>query len=160
MMYPGDEGSPENHKRGICSDGVVSRLRGSVPWPQPKGIFSTRAVKSKTEACFHPVPFLRAVQLLFHKIVVEAQTFNDLDLEYQALASLLQDRVFEGDLANGRVSFRLLDDVIIENKQAYSTYIERKSVVVTKNNVETQSEQEFLRIDCLQNFLAAGPGVV
>ena len=43
IMYPGKTNSPENHKRGYCSDGVQQKEKSGdfLPrWPQPPGIFT------------------------------------------------------------------------------------------------------------------------
>ncbi|KAJ6484175.1 hypothetical protein C8R45DRAFT_931628 [Mycena sanguinolenta] len=84
VMYPGKTGSPENHKKGYCSDGFKQKTSAeeSTLWPQPAGIFSTGSE-------FHPVSFLAAVRNLYDKVVL--QTGSNLSVEEEAFSVMLQE---------------------------------------------------------------------
>ncbi|KAJ7841190.1 hypothetical protein B0H14DRAFT_2218996, partial [Mycena olivaceomarginata] len=85
VMYPGGKGgSPENHKKGHCSDGFKQKApaEDSAPWPQPAGLFTTGSE-------FHPLPFLAAVRDLYEKVVIAADPGN-LGLEDEAFSIMLQ----------------------------------------------------------------------
>ena len=88
-MYPGPSGSPENHRRGVCSDGVFLTLKfGEEPpeWPQPAGIFV-----SGTH--FHPIEFLKALTVIYEKFVIEKAPVSDIPAEYNTFVKMLQQRV-------------------------------------------------------------------
>jgi hypothetical protein len=100
-MYPGGKGgSPENHKKGHCSDGFKQKApaEDSAPWPQPAGLFTTGSE-------FHPLPFLAAVRDLYEKVVIAADAGN-LGLEDEAFSIMLQQpgRIIT---VNGAVLFKL-----------------------------------------------------
>lgn len=100
-MYPGGKGgSPENHKKGHCSDGFKQKApaEDSAPWPQPAGLFATGSE-------FHPLPFLAAVRDLYEKVVIAADAGN-LGLEDEAFSIMLQQpgRIIT---VNGAVLFKL-----------------------------------------------------
>jgi hypothetical protein len=66
IMYPGPTGSPENHKKGFCSDGALQVINLETPpdWPQPPGIFE----KGKN---FNPMTFLTMIHDVYEKLVIE-----------------------------------------------------------------------------------------
>lgn len=97
-MYGYPAKSPKNHKLGHCADGapVKSNLEpitepiiiggletpmDAIPWPQPDGVFTT----SSKQTIFHPILFLQNISLMFQRLVEEANTFESLDLELQAV---------------------------------------------------------------------------
>jgi len=87
-MYPGLSGSPENHRRGVCSDGVFSTSKsGEDPpeWPQPAGIFI-----SGTH--FLPIEFLKTLVVIYNKFVIEKAPATDITAEDEAFARMLTRR--------------------------------------------------------------------
>lgn len=118
-MYPKPSGSPENHKRGYCSDGVKQTLPSleltaqnqdppqpnrppthHLPrWPQPHGIFTNGEE-------FNVVVFLAKVQELYQRVVVEKDSGEFL-MEHEAFAALLATRTVVQE--DGGVIFKLFD---------------------------------------------------
>lgn len=99
-MWPGPKGSPLNHKRAFCSDGV--RMKSQVnqktpdgrtvtitedlpPWPQPAGIFEDGTT-------FHPTVFLRAVTRLYDQMITRNSMGGEYAMEYLAFAEMLHKR--------------------------------------------------------------------
>ncbi|KAI0640825.1 hypothetical protein C8Q79DRAFT_878027, partial [Trametes meyenii] len=101
IKYPGPEGSELNHKKLHCADGarqaskMITKMIGaqqvqvteSPPmYPQPAGVF-TRGTH------FHVRRFIRAIQDLYERIVVQGAANGSFAMEDLALASLLQERL-------------------------------------------------------------------
>ncbi|KAJ7094960.1 hypothetical protein C8R44DRAFT_577859, partial [Mycena epipterygia] len=83
VMYPGKTGSPENHKKGYCSDGFKQKATTGddlPPWPQPAGIFTGGSE-------FHPLLFLAAVRDVYEKVVMEEN--KDVEMEHEAFLLML-----------------------------------------------------------------------
>jgi hypothetical protein len=113
-MYPGPTGSPENHKKGICSDGASPSLK-VAEWPQPHGIFTNGTH-------FHPIPFLKVLHEIYDALIIR-ETRDAIPMEHEAFVRLLASRTVVLD--NGAVLFHLfelkidastLDDLIIDHK--------------------------------------------
>ncbi|KAK6971771.1 hypothetical protein R3P38DRAFT_3297859 [Favolaschia claudopus] len=102
VMYPGSSGSPENHKKGYCSDGFKQNTKNSgdnlAPWPQPAGIFTSGSE-------FHPFPFLLAIRTLYEKVIVE-KNHESLTVEDEAF-SLMINQPGRMVAVNGAVLFKL-----------------------------------------------------
>ncbi|KAL6303301.1 hypothetical protein BKA93DRAFT_705858, partial [Sparassis latifolia] len=79
IMWPGLEGSPENHRRSYCADGArqkpkkVQRVvdgktvmvtEQSPEFPQPPGVFMDGTH-------FHPGVFLKMVECMYEQLVVQ-----------------------------------------------------------------------------------------
>ncbi|KAJ7467666.1 hypothetical protein FB451DRAFT_1178035 [Mycena latifolia] len=100
IMYPGPKKSPENHKRGYCSDGFKQKVTDGefAPWPQPDGLFTTGSE-------FHPLPFLSAIREVYEKVVVE-KDYN-ISMEHEAFLGMLRKsgRIIKTD--SGAVLFKL-----------------------------------------------------
>jgi hypothetical protein len=102
-MYPGAPGSPSNHKKGYCSDGVKQVIKtDTVPdWPQPPGIF-------KLGTKFHPLKFLATIHEVYENVVIKKSSFGeDLPIEYTAFGTLLHSCTIT-TLA-GQCLFKLFD---------------------------------------------------
>ncbi|KAI0365885.1 hypothetical protein BV20DRAFT_953368, partial [Pilatotrama ljubarskyi] len=115
IMWPGPKGSPENHKRSYCSDGVrmnpqatqktpdgktVTITEDLPPWPQPSGIFENGTK-------FHPTSFLRTVAQLYSQMVMHLSTGGEYAMEYLAFAQMLHKRtivVADGEIVEGECS--------------------------------------------------------
>ncbi|KAI0696201.1 hypothetical protein C8T65DRAFT_583603, partial [Cerioporus squamosus] len=97
LMYPYKQGSPLNHRKAFCSDGVpqiahsvekvingqsVTIVDTPPPYPQPEGVFTlgTR---------FHGLTFLQEVQALYDRVVTEKAPLSMQDL---AFASMVHTR--------------------------------------------------------------------
>jgi hypothetical protein len=104
-MYPGPEGSPLNHRRGYCSDGVkqTSQQDDLPPWPQLQGIFSNGCT-------FHPVAFLNTIKDLVERAVMN-QPGNLTVMEGQAFAALSKSHLFTAD---GHMLFRLFKEFEVD----------------------------------------------
>ena len=96
IMYPGPTGSPENHKRGYCSDGVRSKPPDNTPpgylppWPQPHGVFSSDA----SGTTFNPIPFLATLRDIYEKAVLGGRRDDEVDaMEFGAFAEMLHSRI-------------------------------------------------------------------
>jgi len=66
-MDPVKTGSPENRKKGCCSDSFKQKAATGddlPPWPQPAGIFTGGSE-------FHPLLFSAAVRDVYEKVVME-----------------------------------------------------------------------------------------
>ncbi|KAJ7079416.1 hypothetical protein B0H15DRAFT_914092 [Mycena belliarum] len=100
IMYPGPNKSPENHKKGYCTDGFKQKSIGEefAPWPQPTGLFTTG-----TE--FHPIPFLTAIRDVYEKAVMEAD--SNISLEQEAFLSMLKNEGRVVTSTSGAVLFKL-----------------------------------------------------
>jgi hypothetical protein len=129
IMYPFPNGSPENHKRGYCSDGVkqVMKLDVVPDWPQPQGVFEFGTT-------FNPLPFLAAVREIYEKVVVNRGEEN-LTMENEAFARLLEKRTIVAN--DGRCLFKLFD-----LETPLSTAPE---LIVELNGLR------YLRVDCLRD---------
>ncbi|KAI0683176.1 hypothetical protein BC835DRAFT_1311202 [Cytidiella melzeri] len=131
VMHPGKEGAPENHKRGLCLDGVPTHmahvkyggeLKLKTPettplWPQPVGVFT----KLKNVHHFHPFPFLAVVRHMYEKVVIK----NDagvLTMEHEAFADMLLKRV---EVIEGKVFFRLYPQLVLPTSTPASLIEER-----------------------------------
>ncbi|CAA7261854.1 unnamed protein product [Cyclocybe aegerita] len=107
VMYPGPTGAPENHRKGICADGVRQKAKAdttdqSLPeWPQPIGIF-TDGVQ------FHLLKFLSTVRELYDKVFEDATSScgQEFSMEDEAFAMMLNSRI---QFVNGRALFCLFD---------------------------------------------------
>jgi RNase P subunit RPR2 len=99
IMYPGPTGSPENHKKGVCSDGVSPALK-AVEWPQPQGVFTNGTH-------FHPIPFLQTLRKIYEAFLTHQEPPNTIPMEHDAFVRLLASRtVVRGD---GAILFRVFD---------------------------------------------------
>lgn len=98
-MYPGPANSPENHKRGYCSDGVKQKAK-ALPWPQPDGIFATGT-------SFFPLVFLKFVGELYEKVLGDRNQTQEFSMEEEAFSSLLQQRM--QNRSDGSIFFELLE---------------------------------------------------
>lgn len=149
IMYPGPANSPENHKRGFCSDGAKSTLATSkqnqdptrpnkpavthiMPeWPQPEGIFTSGSE-------FHPLVFLSRLGEMYEKVVVDKES-GHLLMEHQAFAALLVRRTIT--LHDGSVLFKIFDTAYPKS---------------TPDGVVTVHEGlNYLKLDCLREPQAA-----
>ncbi|KAI5985835.1 hypothetical protein EDD15DRAFT_2168011 [Pisolithus albus] len=90
IMYPRPEKAAINHKRGICVDGMRSKLKEDEalpPWPQPQGVFSGGTT-------FHTQAFLNMVKTVYDQFI-GGYPFDDsnslLILEAQAFSAMLKD---------------------------------------------------------------------
>ncbi|KAF9239575.1 hypothetical protein BU15DRAFT_46587 [Melanogaster broomeanus] len=106
IMYPGPEGSPLNHRRGYCADGVkqTSKLEALPPWPQPQGIFSD----GKT---FHPIVLLDTIKCLVERASMNLPGSLTV-MEGEALSALIQAHIFHS--ADGHVLFRLFEEFNVD----------------------------------------------
>ena len=135
VMYPRDEGSPENHRKGTCSDGVAAKFR-DIQWPQPANIFTN----PKNKLYFHPLHFLQYVQVLYHEVVTESHRYEDLDLDMQALSNLLTSQMRHDVLGDGQVLFEIPRGIDVGNRESYGAFI-----------IESD-KKEYLRLDCLKDI--------
>jgi hypothetical protein len=130
IMYPGKTNSPENHKRGYCSDGVQQKAKSGdfLPrWPQPPGIF-TKGTH------FHPLAFLSAIRSLYEKVTDPGA---DITMEDEAFSDLLAQRLKVQD--DGSVRFQLYDlELSSETPQCLI-------------DEEEGSSSKYLRVHCLDN---------
>ncbi|KAI0673878.1 hypothetical protein C8Q78DRAFT_1186282 [Trametes maxima] len=99
IMWPGPRGSPFNHKRSFCSDGVrmnpqVTKTKDGQstvlteelpPWPQPSGIF-------EGGNRFNPTVFLSTVSQLYAQMITHQTTGGRFAMEYLAFAEMLHKR--------------------------------------------------------------------
>ncbi|KAJ7571958.1 hypothetical protein C8J56DRAFT_728025, partial [Mycena floridula] len=92
LMYPGGVNSPENHKKGYCTDGVRQKIPKSgshtlPPWPQPSGIFTKGSV-------FEPHQFFASLIELSSR-VAETVSGNSVEytMEHGAFAAMLKERI-------------------------------------------------------------------
>lgn len=153
IMYPGAKNSPENHKRGVCSDGAKSTLATTnqnqdpqhpnkpasytLPeWPQPEGIFS-----GGTE--FRPLIFLSKLREMYEMVVVDRDS-GHLAMEHQAFAALLMRRTVTLD--DGSVLFKMFE-------VAYPELTTPDELVIIRDGLK------YLRIDCLQDRPDANSGL-
>jgi len=101
-MYPG---GAENHKRGYCADGARQIMKkgddDSLPdWPQPQGIF-------EKGTHFYPIEFLKTLQKIYEKLIVDHASGSDIPIEYEAFTKMLSKRTTTDQ--DGTVLFRLFD---------------------------------------------------
>ena len=131
-MYPGPTGSPENHRKGFCSDGVRQKSKSAeeiLPnWPQPSGIFTNGTH-------FHSLKFLSFICETYEKVLANeyAESGGAYSMEEEAFAHLLMQRA--QTLPCGKVLFQLFDLVLVD---------------VPDGLVVEQEGKKFLRINCLQ----------
>ncbi|KAF8173269.1 hypothetical protein BJ912DRAFT_1065323 [Pholiota molesta] len=95
VMYPGNRTQTHlNHKKGVCADGVASKLKpgSSDPlpdWPQPEGIF----IEGRY---FSPSTFLFTVRNLYERVIERTLHGNpdaiDYTLEDVAFSRMLESR--------------------------------------------------------------------
>ena len=131
VMYPGRPGAPENHKKGVCADGVRQKPKPestdvSLPeWPQPHGIFTNGSH-------FDPLRFLLMVRELYDKVVAGSVSDLDYSMEDEAFSQMLSSRIV---MRNSCVLFRLFD---LENAPETPAllFVEVEGV-------------KYLRVDCL-----------
>ncbi|KAJ7110203.1 hypothetical protein C8R43DRAFT_904518, partial [Mycena crocata] len=133
LMYPGPSKSPENHKKGYCSDGFKQKIVDvdqSAPWPQPDGIFTTGTD-------FHPLTFLATLREVYEKSVIEADI--NLAMDHEAFLAMLQQpgRVITTD--SGAVLFKMFSGFIVPPGDL------TPDVLFTEQN-----SAKYLRIDALQ----------
>ena len=66
IMYPALEGSPLNHRRGYCAEGVKqsSKVKELLPWPQPHRICSDGHT-------FHPTALLDTPKDLLERSIMQ-----------------------------------------------------------------------------------------
>ena len=124
-MYPGPTGSPENHRKGVCSDGVSPNLK-AVEWPQPPGIFTNGTN-------FHPIPFLKALRDIYELFIVQKGSSAD-SMEHEAFAQLISCRTLI--CPDGAILFRLFDLQLDPSTP--------EELIVTHNDAK------HLRLDCLR----------
>ncbi|KAI0682549.1 hypothetical protein BC835DRAFT_1311466 [Cytidiella melzeri] len=142
IMHPGKEGAPENHKRGLCSDGVPTHMQNikydvdkktsnekSPPWPQPAGVFT----RAKNSYVFHPFEFLKVVRHMYETVVIQ-QDMGALTMEHDAFAELLLHRV---EVVDGVILFRLFPQLVLPPSTP-------DSLIVVHN------DSRYLRVDCLR----------
>lgn len=91
-MYPGPTKSATNHRRGVCADGIKSKVTPDSPdlppWPQPNGIFSDGVN-------FHAHAFLKKVQEVYGMVLAsntQAEGTGLLLVEAQAFLLMLSAR--------------------------------------------------------------------
>ncbi|KAI0720548.1 hypothetical protein C8T65DRAFT_567509, partial [Cerioporus squamosus] len=126
IMYPGGEGCPQNHKRGVCSDGARTttqtinrtvngqsvQIHEEPPqWPQPAGIF-------KDGKKFNGRRFLAALEEMYERIVKKGDVDSERTMEYLALTSLLQSRLEcppATETHAAKALFRLFDGLELED---------------------------------------------
>ena len=131
-MYPGPTGSPENHRKGFCSDGVRQKVKSAdevLPiWPQPSGIFTNGSH-------FHPMKFLSFIWEVYEKVLAneDGERGGAYSMEEEAFTHLLTQRVQM--LPCGMVLFKLFDLILVD---------------VPDGLIVEQEGGKFLRIDCLQ----------
>ncbi|OBZ70866.1 hypothetical protein A0H81_09129 [Grifola frondosa] len=116
LMWPGPEGSPINHKKSYCSDGVkqkppkveqkvngvVETIIEELPeWPQPSGVFTHGTH-------FHPAAFLAMVRDMYTLLVAEGGNGGDRFMEYLAFADMLQKRTA---VEPGMILFKLFNSL-------------------------------------------------
>ncbi|KAJ7161440.1 hypothetical protein C8R43DRAFT_947636 [Mycena crocata] len=133
LMYPGPSKSPENHKKGYCSDGFKQKIVGvdeSAPWPQPDGIFTAGSN-------FHPLIFLATLREVYDKSVIQADI--KLTMDHEAFLAMLQQpgRVIT---SGGAVLFRMFSSFIVPPGDP------TPDLLFTEQN-----GANYLRIDALQD---------
>jgi len=101
IMYPGPMGSPENHKKGYCSDGFKQVMKSdTVPdWPQPQEIFEFGTT-------FRPIQFLATIHTVYEKVIIEGNSRGNLAMEYEAFGTLLNRCII---FPNSQVLFKLFE---------------------------------------------------
>ncbi|THG93316.1 hypothetical protein EW026_g7888 [Hermanssonia centrifuga] len=143
IMYPKPSGSPENHKRGMCSDGAPVNFKAKdgeaeptdvvPPWPQPAGIF-TRGLY------FHPLAFLSTIWHLYTKITIEKSLVaENLTLEQWAFGQMWQERTQCDE--DGAIYFKLF-------KNLETSASELEGLMVVERNSDGY---RWLRLDCMQD---------
>ncbi|THH00509.1 hypothetical protein EW026_g2025 [Hermanssonia centrifuga] len=144
IMYPKPSGSPENHKRGICSDGAPVNFKAKAgdtepldvvpPWPQPVGIFS-RGLE------FHPLAFLSTIWHLYQQIAVDKSLVaENLTLEQWAFGQMWQERT-RYDEEDGAIYFKLFKHLEVPTSELAGL------TVIERNN----DGYHWLRLDCMQD---------
>ncbi|KAJ7585548.1 hypothetical protein C8J56DRAFT_1087508, partial [Mycena floridula] len=136
LMYPGGVNSPENHKKGYCTDGVRQKIPKSgshalPPWPQPSGIFTKGSV-------FEPHQFFASLIELSSRIAETVSgNFIEYTMEHGAFAAMLKERIIEMDEPK-TVAFRLYPD-------EYFTVAANTSNTL----LFERDDIRYLRVDCL-----------
>ena len=128
-MYPGGTGSPENHKRQYCSDGVKQRC--DIPWPQPGGIF-------EGGTNFYPIKLLENIRCMYERLCPPdgrglAPAEADLSMEEAALGTYLKNSL---QIQNSKVVFQMPNDLIIPSSTP-------DYLLLTTNGTR------YLRVDCM-----------
>ncbi|KAH0839708.1 hypothetical protein J3R83DRAFT_632 [Lanmaoa asiatica] len=139
IMYPGPEKSATNHKRGICADGVRSKLTPELPelphWPQPHGVFSDGET-------FHPQAFFKMVQEVYEITVLgSAVGLTVLLVEAQAFLLMLAARLIILTDADGQPTlalFKLYPGFKIDNS-------------VSSDHIVQHEGAEYLRVNYLEH---------
>ncbi|KAH8997187.1 hypothetical protein EDB86DRAFT_933965 [Lactarius hatsudake] len=146
LMYPGPTKSPENHKRGYCSDGVRSKPPDNAPpgylplWPQPIGVFSSDAWGTT----FNPIPFLATLRDIYEKTVLGGGQ-NDEVVEFGTFTAMLHSRIVVR--ADGAVFFRLYPEFELGPCP--------EGLLVTGDELDEgrggNEWTSYVRVDCLRN---------
>lgn len=124
IMYPGPSKSPQNHKRGFCSDGcpvTLKRFKTETndpqdfhppPYPQPEGIFS----EGET---FRLTRFIHAINDVYERIVLQngSNAASGIAIEDQMFIQMLQARTVQ--LPDGQNIFRLYPGLRLDHAPSY-----------------------------------------
>ena len=105
-MYPTPEGSPLNHRRGYCADGVkqFSKVEELPPWPQPPNIFSGGHT-------FYPAALLSTLKDLLECAVMQLPN-NLTVMEDEVFASLIKSCLIRTD--DGHILFHLFQEFEVD----------------------------------------------
>ncbi|KAF8176924.1 hypothetical protein BJ912DRAFT_930520 [Pholiota molesta] len=152
IMYLKDGKPEDNHKRGVCADGVASVPKPcEIPewakygdhadfihpaWPQPEDLFS----KGKY---FHAAKFLFAVRNLYEKVLETTERSSGAPDQAGADYLSVEDRAFARML---KARTRLMDG------HAYFLLYDLELIGGSYESLLSDSETEglrYLRIDCL-----------
>ncbi len=145
-MYPGPTGSPENHKRGYCSDGVRSKPPDDappgylLPWPQPNGVFSS----DTGGTTFNPIPFLATLRDVYEKAVLGGGQSDEV-VDFGAFTTMLHSRIVVR--ADGAVLFRLYSEFEL-GPCPEGLFVKGEELEEGRGGNEGTS---YLRVDCLRN---------
>ncbi|KAE9405193.1 hypothetical protein BT96DRAFT_1015845 [Gymnopus androsaceus JB14] len=131
IMYPCSQNSPENHKKGFCSDGV-SQSSKNIAWPQPPGIFA----KGKQ---FDPLSFLRKMREVYEELIIQRHPLTELSMEGQAFADFAIAKIKE---SNGTLVFDLAyaEGLAIDESLPDTLFI-----------IDDDGKKNYLRLDCLRD---------
>ncbi|KAH9010621.1 hypothetical protein EDB85DRAFT_2083308 [Lactarius pseudohatsudake] len=146
IMYPGPTKSPENHKRGYCSDGVRSKPPDNAPpgylplWPQPIGVFSSNTWGTT----FNPIPFLATLRDVYEKAVLGGGQ-NDEAVEFGTFTAMLHSRIVVR--ADGAVFFRLYPEFEL-GPCPEGLFVKGDELDEGRGGNEWTS---YVRVDCLRN---------
>ena len=156
-MYPGPNKSPQNHKRGYCSDGCpvsfdrFAKSKGEEsktqqssrdsppPYPQPDGVF----IDGESFSCTH---FLRSVKDVYERAVMQEtnQAVADFTVEDQAFASMLEARVSQ--LPDGAIVFRLYEGLRLDSAIASEMVVEIDGVRYLRVKMMEHSRERGLEV--------------